>query len=335
MSKRLPIVSVRASWRLPVRQWAFLAACLVVAAFCLPGCMRPVEPPLRIGLNLWPPYELIYLAQETGIFAEEGVSVRLVEFESLSDSRRAFEQGKIDGFAGTLVEVLVAAAETERDPRVVRVINFSEGADKLIARDSIASVPELRGKRIGVELGSVSFYLLKRLLELHSVPLDSVEVLHRSAGVLSTMLRQGQIDAAVLYPPELSPFISDPGYRVLASSADVPGEVVDVCAFGADILRTRADQVRRFGNALLRAQKLLEEDPERALAVMARREGLSPQEFQRTLIDGIRLATPAEQAELLASGGSIEVVAVRIEVLMRENGLLRREVDARRIFQKP
>jgi hypothetical protein len=68
---------------------------------------------------------------------------------------------------------------------------------------------------------------------------------------------------------------------------------------------------------------------------MARRQGISPQEFQRALTEGIRLATPAEQAELLASGGSIEVVAVRIEVLMRENGLLRREVDARRIFQKP
>ena len=79
---------------------------LALLALSLGSCSteRAHPTPLRIGINAWPGYEFLYLAQEKGFFREAGVEVQLIEFNSLSDVRRSFERNQIDGFAGTMVE---------------------------------------------------------------------------------------------------------------------------------------------------------------------------------------------------------------------------------------
>jgi len=85
-----------------------LGAIVAVLLASLPGCLsRPTEP-LRIGVNDWPPFELMYLARARGYFNVENVDVDLVEFSSYTGLLRAYHQGNIDGFLATLNEVQIA-----------------------------------------------------------------------------------------------------------------------------------------------------------------------------------------------------------------------------------
>ena len=119
-----------------LRKWfAALSAIGAAASLCLTaGCSKSDSGPLRIGINAWPGYEFLYLAQERGLYAAEGVQVKLVEFSSLADARRAYKKGQLDGFATTLVEVIQARAESDQTPEVVLAVDYSEGADMIIAK---------------------------------------------------------------------------------------------------------------------------------------------------------------------------------------------------------
>jgi NitT/TauT family transport system substrate-binding protein len=81
-----------------VKPTSLLARVLAAAAAILGlASCTSYEPPLRIALIRWPPFEFLHLAQEKGYFAEEGVEVRLIEFVAVNDTQRAFEHDKIDG----------------------------------------------------------------------------------------------------------------------------------------------------------------------------------------------------------------------------------------------
>lgn len=294
------------------RNWSWAAGGVTVClrgilalSVVLAGCGKPARQALRVGVNAWPGYEFVYLAQEKGFFREAGVDVRLVEFGSLSDSRRAFETDKLDGFATTIVEVLMARDAAPRDLRIVRVVDFSDGADVVIAGRDVHSVRDLRGKRVGVELASLGIFVLARALELEGLSLGDVTPVANDQRTMREQLLAGDLEATVAYPPESAMTLKDARFRVVFSSRQVPGEVVDVLAFDGEVLRLRAREVAAFLKAMDRAYEFFRQKPDEACSVMAEREGISPAEFKKQLMDGIKLVSPGEQASYFQSGGKL------------------------------
>lgn len=291
------------------RPGRFASAVVVAAswglALMLLGCGSPDVPKLRIALNTWPAYELIYLAQEKGFFREAGVDVRLLEFGSLADARRAYEMGRADALATTIVEVLMARDDSPRDLRIVRLFDFSSGADMLVARAETASVADLRGKRVGVELASLGIYLLARALELEGLTLADVKPVSGDQQALREALLSQELEAVVTYGPDSVAILREPGFHVVFSSRQIPGEVADVLAVDADTLRQHPAQVQGLLHGLDRAFAYLQQQPEDATRLMADREGLAPQEFRQLLTDGMTLVAPAEQAPYLRAGGPL------------------------------
>src|SRR5882762_216714 len=142
-----------------------LGAIVVVLLAPLPGCLSRPNEPLRIGVNDWPPFELMYLAKARGLFALENVDVDLVDFSSYTGILRAYHQGNIDGFLATLNEVQIA--DNFQDlPAVILVVDYSYGGDALVVRDGIADLKGLRGRRIAFEESALGSYELERVLEI-------------------------------------------------------------------------------------------------------------------------------------------------------------------------
>jgi len=123
----------------------FLSAVIVsllVGGF-LTSCSDIAGKPLRVALNPWPGYAFLFLAQEKGYFADEGVNVELVELSSLSDVRKAFERGQVDGMASSLVEVLEVSKNSNRQAVVSLMADYSNGADVILAGKRFADVVSL------------------------------------------------------------------------------------------------------------------------------------------------------------------------------------------------
>src|SRR5437764_2817775 len=157
----------------------------ILCAAWLAGCAGH-ELPLRIGINPRPGNEFLFLAQEKGFFAAQGVDVRLIEYSSLGDVRRAFDRGQLDGMTGTVVELLQSRDATPRAPRAFMVTDISNGSDMILARGNITAVSELAGKRVAAEPESVGMFILARALARQGMTFSAVAVVPTDQNAMAT-----------------------------------------------------------------------------------------------------------------------------------------------------
>ena len=271
---------------------------LIICAVIGFSCSPPKEGPIRIGINPWPGYEFLYLAQEKGFYQQAGIDVRIVEFSSLGDVRRAYEQGLIDAMGCTLFEVVLAKYHSHRNPKIISVADFSRGSDVILTHSEINNVKALRGKRIGVEYASIGVYMLSRALSLHNLRLEDVQMipmsqLHQEQGFLNQ-----EIDAVVTYPPVLNRLLRTNNTHVVFSSADIPGEVIDTLIFDAQVISKRRTEIEKIITIWQQAVHFTTQHPDESYAIMAAREHITPQEYRKSLA-GLEILSLPRQLDLL------------------------------------
>jgi NitT/TauT family transport system substrate-binding protein len=312
-----------------------LALLLATAALSLNlGCSREKPRSLRIGLASWPGYEFLYLAQEKGFFRKEGLEVQLIEFTSISDSRRAYERGQIDAMGATITEVLQARDQSSRSPQVVQVVDYSNGADLILARPGIADCAGLRGKRVGVELATLGIYILARGLEENGLSLSDVETVSMDQPSMAEALRNGTVDAIVTYSPLSVKVIRELKAITVFSTAEIPGEVVDVIAVEAGINAQRPGEVAKLLRAFHRAIAYSHQNPADAYRIMAAREGFTPEDFATALTDGVKMLSESDQAGFFGPGGKLAAVIEASDRILRQTGQIKGP-DRRGDFSNP
>ena len=303
-----------------VSRW--LVAGLALLALSLGSCSTESadRTQLRIGINAWPGYEFLYLAQEKGFFRENGVEVQLIEFNSLSDVRRSFERNQIDGFAGTMVELIQATYQSDRQPQATMVIDYSNGADVLLLRSALAPDASLKGLRIGVEVGSLGSYLLARALDAQQLSLSAVTIVPGDQLTMEAEFRRGSLDAIVTYPPTSVRLQGDTGARVAFSSDRIKGEIIDLLIFDRSVIEQRSVAVQRVLRAFEQALQFHRAQPTEASAIMGRREGVSAEAFEASLRSGIELVPAADQARYFGQASTLPQLFARAERVLRDTG---------------
>ena len=315
-----------------VRYLCWLGLALLAAV--LSGCAPPERvAPLKIGMSPWPGYELLHVAEAHGFLRAEGVDIQLVDYPSLGDTREAFERGQLDGFASSLVEVLHARHTVEREPVIALVVDYSNGPDVLLARNAVRTVADLRGRKVGVELETVSLFLLARALQQAGISMEELEVVPLTQGQMQASLLRGDVDAVVTYPPVSFAIDHLAGFHTLFSSGDMPRELLDVVSVERSVFEARRDEIEGLRRAWHRAVSFYRADPQAAIATIAARERASPADVARAL-KGVELIDGLQQAAFLGTAARGDAPAVspvgallqRQERTMADAGLLHREV---------
>jgi NitT/TauT family transport system substrate-binding protein len=306
-----------------VKPGSILARVLLLATLLLglANCTS-YEPPLRIALIRWPPFEFLHLAQEKGYFQEEGVEVRLIEFIAVSDTQRAFEHDKIDGGTFSLFQVMQNREQLTRKMQVPLVIDFSDGADLIMARPGIKDIRGLRGRRVGVTPSPLDMFFLTRALEVSGMTLQDVSLVYVRTADMVDALSSGKVDAVTVYPPNSTEIENAGLASTIFSSSRIPGEIVDVLALDEEIIRRRPDDVAGVIRAFYRAVRYAQEHPEEAWQIMAERERVTPEDFREALQSGITLVPLADQQKFLSDKAKLPAVVARVSQLLKEQGLL-------------
>lgn len=295
----------------------------LLAASLLSACGEDsASRPLRIGISPWPGYELLYLADERGLFKAHDLAVQLVELGSLGDTRRAFEAGQIDAMAGTPVEVIQAERNSGNRLEIVQVLDFSNGGDVILARAEVTKVAQLAGKNVGVEPASLGPFILKLALERAGLPYQAARQTHIAPKEMLAALQAKRVDAVVTYAPFSAEILRSMPARTIFTSKETPGQIIDVLALRADRLAERPADIARLKQAYRDAWAYLQRHRKEALAIMAQRESLQPDELARTYDQDIQLIAPDEEAQLLAENGSVRQVFQDVARVLREIGEL-------------
>ncbi|QZA80463.1 ABC transporter substrate-binding protein [Deefgea piscis] len=294
--------------------------------------MSKAPPTLRVGINAWPGYEFIYLAQELGLYKKIGIDVKLIEFNSLSDARRAFERGQIDALGTTVIEVLQSRENTDRSLQIVSVSDYSDGADLIIANKKIPDIKSLKGKTVGLELSSLGVYVLARALEKNGLTLNDLNLQSLNQQSLAEALQAGELDAIVTYPPTSIKLLANPDFHTLFDTKAISGEVLDVIAIDEQFIQQHPAAVKQFIAAFEAAYQYSLIHPDQAYAIMAAREGITADEFKHALNDGIKIISLAEQAAYFKNNGKLDEVILRTDKILRQNQQIKGSDQTKKII---
>ncbi len=301
--------------------------CALILLPLLAGCSAPEEP-FRVGTNIWIGYEPLYLARAQG--DDDDTPIRLVAMSNATEVQRAMRAGMLEAAALTLDEVLVLRQD-DLDLRVVLVMDFSNGADVLMARPEITSLEGLRGRRIGVESSAVGAVLLQGALEVAGLEIDDVELVHLAVDYHERAYMQGEVDAVVTFEPVRTQLLNA-GAHTLFDSSRIPDRIVDVLVTTAAIAEARGDTLRRLIAGHFAAVELLRQEPLKAAQVMVARQGISAEEIVSSY-KGLSIPDLAENRRLLAARHPGLLVAGRnLADLMLERRMLRRPVSVDGMF---
>jgi NitT/TauT family transport system substrate-binding protein len=208
---------------------------------------------LQIGLDLWAGYYPALLADQLGYFREEGVSVDISIPEDTDQLLVDFAAGSLDGVAvaaGDTINVI----EANPDVRIVLFSDLSDGADMVLALPPLARPEDLRGKAVGTNLGGFGELFVRHMLDEHGVATAEVKVLNVDAAQAVARLVSGELAAVHTWEPYASRARAA-GARVLYTSHDADGLVLDGFMFAGATLRDHPAAVRSFVRAWFRAEE--------------------------------------------------------------------------------
>jgi NitT/TauT family transport system substrate-binding protein len=268
---------------------------------------RPASAePLTVGYSDWPGWVAWQIAIDKGWFKEAGVDVKFQWFD-YSASMEAFAAGKLDADLMTNGDTLVTGAGGGKGI-IVMATDYSNGNDQIVAKPGIKTVPELKGKKIGVEIGFVDHLLILQALELNKMTEKDVELVNTKTNDTPQVLASGQVDAIAAWPP--SAYLAQkalPGAKPIFTSAEAPGLIYDVLSVSPTSLNKRKEDWIKFISVWDRVVKYIN-DPatqEDALLIMSKRNGLTPEEY-KPLLKGTQLLTLAENKKVFEKGPGLD-----------------------------
>jgi NitT/TauT family transport system substrate-binding protein len=295
----------------------------IALLLCLSGCAREPETALRIGTNVWIGSEPLYLAREQGHL--DPAVVQLVEYPSASEVLRAYRNQAIDGMVISLDELFGLAVDGLQ-PRVILVVDVSHGADVVVGRAGMKTMRDLKGKSVAVESGALGAFVLSRALALNGMQASDVNVVHLESNEQPKAFEQGKVDGAVTFDPYRAKFLQA-GAAILFDSTQIPGEIVDLVAVRASVIKKQPKAIEALLAGWFQATDYMKRDPKDA----ARRMGIRQQTTGEQFLEAQKgLQVPTREENLRMIGGPTPELAVsgrRLMNLMVDAKLLRAGLD--------
>ena len=264
--------------------------------------------PLKIGYSDWPGWVAYEIAIEKDWFKEEGVDVKFEWFDYVA-SMDAFAAGKLDGVGMTNGDALVTGSTGARSVMIL-MNDYSNGNDMVIGKPGIDSIKDLKGKKIGVEVGFVSHLLLLNALEKNGMTEADVELVNAPTNETPQVLASGEVDAIVAWQPSSGQALDlVPGSKPIYTSADEPGLIYDMLCVTPESLAARADDWKKVVKVWYRAVDYLKDPATRedAVKIMASRVGLEPAVY-KSFLDGTNILTREEANKYMVKGDGFKSI---------------------------
>ncbi len=169
-------MKARSSWLVALSA----AAIMIISAGCssaigaVPADPGPAPEETDITVAAIPAVDLagLYIAQDRGLFARQGLHVRIEPIPSAQSVIADQLKGKVDISAGSYVAYIAAQAAGARFRILAQASTLAPNTRALVvtARSRVTTVAGLAGKKIGVNgVNSIGTLLVSALLSAHGI----------------------------------------------------------------------------------------------------------------------------------------------------------------------
>jgi NitT/TauT family transport system substrate-binding protein len=303
-------------------------ATVLLMEFVFAACAKEPLSPLRVGFDVWPGTESLYLARDLGYY--KNTPIKLVDYPSDSELMRAYRNGELEAITITLDDAW-SLAQITPDFRIVLIMDISNGGDGIVAKPEIKKLQALKGRRVGVESTALEAFVLSRALGQVGMSSKDVQIISLLASGDEQPFKQGSIDAVVTYEPTLSKLRAT-GANLLFDSRQIPGEIMDILAIRENVLTGQPSAAQALITGWFRALDYLQKHPSDAARRIASHSRVTPLEFLESL-NSIRIPNVQQNKKILGKTDAASLnAASQLAKFMVKKNLLKKAVDPTSMF---
>ncbi|GAB4486205.1 MAG: putative urea ABC transporter substrate-binding protein [Erythrobacter tepidarius] len=298
--------------RRATRSVVIACALALAAAIAVAGCSdakSPAEPrtEFNIGWSIYAGWMPWPYAEQAGIvkkWAEKyGLTIKFVQVNDYVESVNQYTAGKLDGVTVANMDALTIPAASGKDTSVIILGDYSNGNDAVLLKGG-SDVAAIRGRKVNLVELSVSHYLLARALETNGMKLADVKTVNTADADIASAFTSPAVTAAVAWNPQLTAMKGVPGTTAVFTSADIPGEILDLLVVDTATLKANPNLGKALAGiwyetmALMARQDAQGQD---ARAAMAKLAGTTPKEFESQLSTTFLYTDPKAAVAAMAS----------------------------------
>jgi taurine transport system substrate-binding protein len=256
--------------------------------------------PMRIGFQTGDINVILMYAVNTGLFGKNGLDVKLSQFPAGPAMLPALAASQVDiAWMGEFPAV------TGYSNGLPIEILFMERLDLTNVRLSanpaagITKVADLKGKKIGVAIGSTSHYHTLQALAQNGLKPSDVTFVNLTPANMPPAYIARQIDAAFVWEPNIGA-IERAGAKPIATTESLNMITGGVWVARKPFVAENAETVRRFLTAWRQAQKDYKANPKDVRQYEAKRVNMTSEDFDK-LIVGQSATNPDFEEILIAA----------------------------------
>jgi NitT/TauT family transport system substrate-binding protein len=284
-----------------------ISAITVLFSCLLFSFSSSASDPLKIGYSDWPGYVAWQVAIDKGWFKEAGVDVKFEWFADYSASLEAYSTGNLDGITLTNGDSLVIASGGAKNTMIL-LLDYSDGNDMVVAKPNIKSLKDLKGKKVGLEVGFVEHLLFLKALEQAGMKETDVTLVNTKTNETPQALQSNDISAIVAWQPSSGEALKRvPGSKAIYTSANVPGLLYDVLSVNpSSMVSHKAEWVKvtKVWDRVVAYVNNPKTQPD-AVKIMSARTGLTSEQYF-PLLKGTHLFNLADGKKVVVKGNGLK-----------------------------
>ncbi|WP_369789359.1 putative urea ABC transporter substrate-binding protein [Rouxiella sp. WC2420] len=304
-----------------------LLCALCFAALLSQPVLAATQPTFKIAWSIyagWMPWDF---AQQSGILKKwadkYGIKIQLVQVNDYIESVNQYTSGGFDGCTMTNMDALTIPATGGVDSTALIVGDYSNGNDGIMLKGG-GDVNSLKGQSINLVQLSVSEYLLARALEKSGMSEKDITVVNTADADLVAAFGTPAVKSIVTWNPLLAEAKKQPDSHEIFSSAQIPGEILDLLVVNSKTLKAHPELGKALTGAwyeTLNAMKGNGPDAVKARTYMAHESGTDLKGFDEQIADTYLFGTPRQTLDFI-DGPQIKTTMQSVAEFSFAHGLL-------------
>lgn len=212
----------------------------------------------------------IYIALEKGYFKQEGLEVTLQNRPHGKANLNAVVEGKANLGLSSETPFMYAVLSGAKIVAFATMFTANKSLAIVARKDrGILTVRDLKGKTIGVTIGSNGIYFLETVLLLHDILREDVKTVHLKPNQMFDTLMKGEVDAIATWNPQMyraQKALGDQGSTFYAEGLYAPLYVISA---RQDYVRTNPEIIERVVRSLIQATQFIHDYPKKSHKIAA------------------------------------------------------------------
>ena len=246
---------------------------------------------IRMSGSDWPVFEFA-----KGMAAQNMIPDFNYTFTKYKSCIKQLEHKKTDVTFLTLYDFVKLARNFPEQLTAIAVIDYSSGGDAMVVRPEIKWIHQLKGKAVGLDITSISFYLLHLILAENNLKISDITLKNITGEFIDDAFRKNNELAAVVgWNPNIADVLRKTNGEKIYDSSDFPRRIYDLI-----IVRKESLQRNRDNYVTLLKKWYPATTDEDVISAVAKSYDVPVEEYKRWLNDAHVYHTAGEAKERLA-----------------------------------